>query len=120
MHTAEGIHAKVVCGAGHVVPAHKQRAPHEAEHDGGEERADEALDGLLRRELDERCPAERYSWNKISTKTVGNQMAAHTPNVRKYIITDNERRRYRKPNQTFEDVVHYQVTKHLLKRKGQS
>ncbi len=47
-------------------------------------------------------------------------MAAHTPNVRKYIITDNERRRYPKPNQTFEDVVHDEVTKHLIKRKGQS
>lgn len=61
VHAAKRVHAEVVRRADHVVPAHKQRPPNEAEHDGGEKCTNEALNGLFRRELDERRPAERYA-----------------------------------------------------------
>ena len=44
--------------ADHVLEAHEDRSPNETKDDGAKERADETLDSLLRRELEQRSSAE--------------------------------------------------------------
>ena len=87
-------HAEVVHGANHVVEAHEVGRPHDAENDRAKERADEALDGLLGRELDERCAPDGDS-----------------PDVREDIVADDERRRHPEPDHTLEDVVDDEVAR---------
>ena len=79
-------------GTYHIVESAEERAPHDGEDDRAHDRADEALDGLLRGELDER-------------------RAAHgdAADVRKDVVADDEARGDEEPDETFENVVYDEV-----------
>lgn len=79
-------------GTNHIVELTAERAPHDGEDDRAQECADEALDGLLWGELDER-------------------RATHgdTADVRKDVVADDEARGDEEPDETFENIVHDKV-----------
>ena len=91
--TAPGAYAEVTDRADHVIKAHEVCAPEETEDERAEECADEALDCLLGRQLDE-----------------GRATNSDAPDVGKDVVADNEGRGDPEPNETFEDVVHNEVT----------
>ena len=92
--TAPRADAEVVNGADHVVEAHEVGAPEETEDERTKERADETLDCLLGRQLDE-----------------GGATNRDTPDVGEDIVTDDEGCGNPEPNETLEDVIHNEVAK---------
>ena len=89
---APGTDAEVLDGADHIVETHEVGTPEEAEDKCAEEGADEALNGLLRRERNE-----------------GGAANGDTPNVGEDIVADDERGRNPEPDETLKDVVHNEV-----------
>ena len=83
------VHTKIVHWADHVVELAEVRAPQDGEYYGRNERANEAFDCLLRRELDERCASY-----------------GHTPDVREDVVANDKRRWHPEPDQALEDVVY--------------
>ena len=79
-------------GTNHIVELAAERAPHDGEDDRAHDCADEALDGLLWGELDER-------------------RAAHgdTADVRKDVVANDEARRDEEPDESFENTVDDEV-----------
>ena len=92
--TAPRADAEVVNGADHVVEAHEVGAPEETEDERTKERADETLDCLLWRQLDE-----------------GGATNRDTPDVGEDIVTDDEGCGNPEPNETLEDVIQNEVAK---------
>ena len=78
--------------ADHVVEFTEESAPHDGEDDCTQKRADETLDRFLRRELDKRCATH-----------------GDATDVREYIIADDEGCGDKKPDQTFENIIHNEV-----------
>ena len=76
----------------HVVKPHEVSPPDHAEDEGTPECTDESLDSFLWRELDQ--------WGTTESDT---------PDVGKHIVADDQRGRYKEPNQSFEDVVYDEV-----------
>ena len=89
---AEGGHTEVPHRANHVVEAHEVGAPEETEDERTEERADESLDCLLGRQLDE-----------------GGASNSDTPDVGEDVVTDDEGCGNPEPDETLKDVVHDEV-----------
>ena len=89
---APGTDAEVLDRADHVVEAHEVGTPEETENERAEERADEALDGLLWRECNE-----------------GGAANGDTPNIGEDVVADDKGGRNPEPNETLKDVVHNEV-----------
>lgn len=77
----------------HVVEPSEVGTPCDAENDGAKERSNETLDGLLRRQCDERRTSE-----------------SDTPDVGKDVVADDQGSRHPEPDEAFEDVVDNEVT----------
>ena len=75
-------------GADHVVEAHEVGAPEETEDECTEERADESLDCLLGRQLDE-----------------GGASNSDTPDVGEDVVTDDEGCGNPEPNETLKYII---------------
>jgi hypothetical protein len=88
-------------GTNHIIELATERAPHDGEDDRAQECADEALDGLLWGELDER-------------------RAAHgdTTYVRKDVVADDEGHGDEEPDETFENIVDDKVAE-IARQVGQ-
>ena len=99
--TAPRADAEVVNGADHIVEAHEVGAPEETEDERTEERADESLDCLLGRQLDE-----------------GGASNSDTPDVGEDVVADDERRGNPEPDDTLQDVVDDEVAGRVLSEDG--
>ena len=86
-------------GTNHVVELAEERAPNDGEDDCAQKRADETLNCLLWRELDERGAAH-----------------SDTTNVRKYVIADDEGRGDKEPDETFKKVVYDEVAENRVRQ----
>jgi hypothetical protein len=84
-------------GADHIVELAAECAPHDGKNDRAEKCADEALDCLLWRELDEWCTTH-----------------SDTTEVREAVVADDEARRYKEPDETFENIVYDEVAENQM------
>ena len=88
------MNAEILNRTNHVVKTHEVRSPENCKDDGADECAHKAFDCLLRRKLDERRTSHSY-----------------TPDVSETVIADYKRRWHPEPDETFEDIVHDEVTR---------
>ena len=92
LETGEDIGAEVVDGADEVLGAHQHFREHDTPEHGHDPGADEALDRLLGRQLDQLSTAK-----------------GDTADIGKDVIADDERRRQEEPDHALKDVVHDEV-----------
>lgn len=76
----------------HIAEPHEVRPPDHTEDKSAPECTDESLDGLFRRELDQRGTTE-----------------GDTPDIGKHIIAYNQRGRDKEPDQSLKDIVDDEV-----------
>jgi hypothetical protein len=81
-----------VHGTDHVIKLAGQGAPDKGKDDCAQNRADETLNRLLWRELDERCTSH-----------------GDPTDIREDVVADDQARGDPEPDDTFEDVVHDEV-----------
>jgi hypothetical protein len=85
----------------HIVELAAECAPHNGKDDRAQDRADESLHRLLWRELDEWCAAH-----------------GDTTDVREDVVANDEARRDKEPDETFENIVYDEVAEnHALDRR---